>query len=108
MPFYRVRRHVIFKSGCQQTEEVWGIDRQPPPALKTARAPRYTDVDDPVLDPNMSDEGSCPVLLKLNDGRWVTWHRIWAWLSEAEAAGYELVSGFQDITPYSTLVIRGP
>ena len=83
------------------------MDRQPK-ALHTARAPRFTDVDDPVLDPNMSDEGSCPVLLKLSDGRWVTWRRIWEWLSEAEAAGYELISGFQDLTPYSTLVIKGP
>ncbi len=107
MPIYRVRRHVIFKPGCQQTEEVWGVDRQPA-ALKTARAPRFTDVDDPVLDPNMSDEGSCPLLLKLANGEWVTWHRMWAWLSEAEAEGYELISGFKDLTPYSTLIIRGP
>lgn len=107
MPFYRVRRHVIFRPGCQQTEEVWGIDRQPA-ALKTARAPRATDVGDPVLDPTMSDEGSCPLLLKLANGEWVTWHRIWDWLSQAESVGYELVSGFQDLTPYSTLILRGP
>ena len=103
MPFYRVRRHVIYKPGCQQTEEVWGIDRAAP-GLCTVGAPRSTDADDPLRD----DECGCPQLLKLADGSWVTWPRFFEWLSEAEAAGYELVSGFKKMSPYSTFVLRGP
>jgi hypothetical protein len=33
---------------------------------------------------------------------------MWEWLSEAEKAGYELVSGYKELSPYSTLIIRGP
>jgi hypothetical protein len=101
MPVYRVRRHVIYKPGCQQTEEVWGIDRAAP-RLRTVSTPRSTDADDPLRQ----EECGCPQLLQLSDGRWVTWSCVWEWLSEAEAAGYELVSGYQKLSPYSTLVIR--
>ncbi len=105
MPIYRVRRHVVYLPGCQQTEEVWGIDRQPA-ALSVAGAPRFTDEDDPLL--GSKERCGCPLLLKTACGKWVTWHRMWQWLSEAEAAGYELVSGYSDVSPYSTLIIRGP
>jgi hypothetical protein len=102
MPFYRIRRHVIYKPGCQQTEEVWGIDRTAP-SLNTVGAPRDTDEGDP-----LRSDGCGPQLLKLADGRWVTWERFFEWLSEAESAGYELVSGFKKMTPYSVLVLKGP
>ncbi len=102
MPVYRVRRHVIYKPGCQQTEEVWGIDRAAA-GLNTVGAPRYTDEGDPLRN------GECgSQLLKLADGRWVTWDRFFEWLSEAEVAGYELVSGFKKMSPYSVFVVRGP
>ena len=103
MPVYRVRRHVVFKRGCQETEEVWGIDR-PAPGLHTVPAPRDTDADDPLR----SDECGCTQLLKMQCGHWVTWTRFFEWLSEAEAAGYELVSGFKKLSPYYTIVIKGP
>lgn len=102
MPIYRVRRHVIYKPGCQQTEEVWGIDRAAP-GLNTVGAPRYTDEGDPLR----SEEFGCPQLLKLTDNRFVTWDRFFEWLSEAETAGYELVSGFKKMSPYSVFVLRG-
>ncbi len=106
MPIYRLRRHVIYKPGCQQTEEVWGIDRRPgAPTLKVVGAPRFTDEDDPLLGDR---ECGCPLLLKTAGGEWVTWHRMWEWLSEAEAAGYQLVSGYEKLSPYSTLIIKGP
>ena len=101
MPIYRVRRHVVLTRD-RQTEEVWGIDR-PAPGLRTGTSPRFTDEDDPLR------RDCCgTVLLKMSDGCWVTWDRIWAWLSDAEAAGYELVSGYKDVSPYSTLILRGP
>jgi hypothetical protein len=42
------------------------------------------------------------------DGDWVGWNKIPVWLSVAIAAGYEVVSGFQDMSPYKSIVIRGP
>ena len=103
MPFYRVKRHVIYKPGCQQTEEVWGIDR-PAPGLRTGGAPRDTDADDPLR----GDGCGCVTLLKMECGSPVTWDRFFEWLSEAETAGYELVSGYKNLSPYSVLVLRGP
>lgn len=101
MPIYRIRRHVIYNSAEMQTKEVWGIDR-PAPGLQIATGPRDTDKGDPLL------EKECSLLLRLQNGEWVTWHRIWEWLSEAEVAGYELISGYKHLSPYSTLIIRGP
>ena len=103
MPVYRLRRHVIYRPGCQETEEVWGIDRRPA-ALPTACGPRDTDADDPLR----ARSCGAPLLLKTADGDYVTWHRLMEWLSEAEAAGYELVSGYKKMSPYSTMVISGP
>lgn len=103
MPFYRLRRHVVYKPGCQQTEEVWGIDRKAP-GLATRCAPRDTDADDPLA---CGDSCCGPELLVL-DGHLVPWGRIWEWLSVAEEAGYEVVSGFDKMTPYSVIVMRGP
>jgi hypothetical protein len=103
MPIYRLRRHVIYRPGYQETEEVWGIDRRLA-ALPTVCAPRDTDTDDPLR----SRSCGTPLLLKLADGDFVTWHRLPEWLSEAEAAGYELVSGYKHMSPYSTLILRGP
>ena len=104
MPIYRLRRHVIYRAaGCQETEEVWGIDRRPT-ALPSMCAPRDTDIDDPLR----ARDCGAPVLLKTADGSFVSWHRLPEWLSEAEAAGYELVSGYKNLSPYSTLMIRGP
>ena len=83
-----------------ETEEVWGIDR-PAPGLITTCAPRDTDADDPL-------RRECNTyLLKTADGHHVTWHRMFEWLSEAEAAGYEVVSGFKKLSPYSSIVLRG-
>lgn len=104
MPIYRLRRHVIYRAGgCQETEEVWGIDRRPA-ALPSMCAPRDTDTDDPLR----ARDCGAPVLLKTADGAFVTWHRLPEWLSEAEAAGYELVSGYKNLSPYTTMMLRGP
>ena len=106
MPYYRIRRHVIYKPGCGQTEEVWGIDRLPAGPLLTAFAPPFTDRDDPLLGD--AYRCSCTILLKFPCGDWVTWHRFWEWISYAESVGYELVSDFKDISPYSVIVLKGP
>lgn len=103
MPLYQLRRHVIFKPGCQETVEVWGVDR-PMAAMPTRGAPRDTDADDPLR----GGDCGCTQLLVLPCGSYVTWHRMMEWLTVAEAAGYELVSGFKKLSPYSTLVVRGP
>jgi len=101
MPIYSLRRHVIFRPGRQETTEVWGIDR-PAAGLATAGAPPSTDADDPLR------RGPCSPLLLMRDGDYVTWARFFEWLSEAEEAGYELVSGFKNLSPYSRMVLRGP
>jgi len=101
MPLYKLRRHVVWKPGCQETVEAWGIDR-PAPGLRSRCAPTFTDADDPL-------RGSCNTqLLTFCDGAWVTWPHITEWMSEAEEAGYTVVSGFENLSPYSTIVIRGP
>ena len=97
MPFYRVQRHVVWDAPTQGTLEVWGIDR-PALGLRFTGAPRFTDECDPL-------SGGCPYLLLLKDGSWVTWDRIFEWMSEAEEAGYTVVSGLEKLTPYSTIVI---
>ena len=105
MPLYRLSRHVIYRSGCQQTDEVWGIDRAPPAAsgLTVRCAPRDTDEGDPLR------RRACGApLLLWQDDDYVAWGRIWEWLSAAEAASYEVVSGFKKMSPYSVIVIRGP
>jgi len=99
MPFYRLIRHVIFRSGSQETQEVWGIDRVPN-GLPVTGAPLFTDADDPLR------QGPCSPLLLMRDGGYVTWHRFTEWLSEADEAGYELVSGFKNLSPYSTIIIK--
>jgi hypothetical protein len=105
MPIYCLSRHVVYRPGCQKTDEVWGIDRGLPIAsgLATKCAPRDTDEDDPLR------RRSCesPLLL-WHKGDYVSWRFIWEWLSVAEAAGYEVVSGFSKISPYSVIVVRGP
>jgi hypothetical protein len=93
MQFYRLKRHVIWIN--QETSEVWGIDRAAP-FLETKTAPRYTDHSDPLGTP-------CALLLVL-DGEYVSWHRLWEWLSYAYSVGYSLVT--TDLTPYSTVIIR--
>ncbi len=98
MPIYRLKRHVIFER-CQQNREVWGIDRQPV-GLMTVVSPRDTDADDPL-------QYDCSLLLQL-DGDYVSWTRFFDWLSVAEEAGYTLLSGFEKLSPYSTILIRGP
>jgi hypothetical protein len=98
MPFYKLQRHVIYKPGSQETQEVWGIDAEAP-GLPVKGAPYATDAGDPLGRP-------CSLLLVLRCGEFVTWDRFFEWLSEAEEAGYELVSGYQKLTPYSSLVIR--
>ena len=101
MPFYRVKRHVLYQPCEQQSREVWGIDR-PATGIRTTSGARHIDCDDP-----LRNEG-CVQLLQLVDGCHVTWDRLWEWLSEADVAGYTLVSGFEKISPYSTLIIKGP
>jgi len=99
MPFYKLQRHVIYKPGSQETCEVWGIDREAP-GLPVRGAPYATDADDPL------GGGPCSLLLVLRCGDYVTWDRFFEWLGEAEKAGYELVSGYQKLTPYSSLVLQ--
>ena len=94
MPIYRLSRHVV----CGR--EVWGIDR-PVPRLQTICAPRDTDECDPL-------RRDCGTLLLKMDGDFVTWHRIFEWISVAEEAGYQVISGFENITPFSVIVLRGP
>ena len=101
MPFYKLVRHVVYRNRSQETVEVWGVDRVPA-GLPTAGAPPWTDADDPL------GGGPCSALLLMRDGDYVTWHRFMEWLSEAEDAGYELVSGFKNLSPYSQMVLRGP
>jgi hypothetical protein len=100
---YQLRRHVVYKPGCQETVEAWGVDR-PMAAMQSRGAQRDTDADDPLR----SGDCGCTQLLVMPCGSYVTWHRFMEWLSLAEAAGYELVSGFKNLSPYSTIVIRGP
>ena len=98
---YFLTRHVVYDPGCEQTREVWASDR-PGAAFATTGAPRFTDEDDPLGHP-------CSTwLLVMPDGSWVGWNKIAAWLSVAMSAGYEVVSGFQDMSPYKPIVIRGP
>lgn len=103
MPIYKLKRHVVYCRGSQETEEVWGIDRMPA-ALPTLVAPRDTDADDPLR----AGDACCALLLVTSDGRRVTWCRIAEWLSEAEAAGYTAISGYEHLSPYSVVLIRGP
>lgn len=107
MPFYRLRRHVVYDPGCGQTREVWGVDRPfGSSELKTVGAPRDTDADDPLR----VDECGCPYLLTMGCGKqsFVPWNAIWDWLSLADAAGYTVVSGFKKMSPYSVIVLQGP
>lgn len=83
--------------------EVWGVDR-PMAGLPTKGAPRDTDADDPLR----RDECGCTQLLLLPCGSMVTWARMMEWMSFAEAAGYEIVSGFKKLSPYSAIIVRGP
>ena len=101
MPIYKLIRHVIFRPGSQETQEVWGIDRAPA-SLPVVGAPPFTDADDPLR------RGACRPLLVMQNGDYVTWHRFFEWLSEAEEAGYELISGFKNLSPYSQMILRGP
>ena len=99
MPIYKLIRHVIYHPGSQNTHEVWGVDRSPP-GLPTTGAPRSTDEDDPLR------RGACVPLLLMRDGDYVTWERMMEWMSEAEEAGYEVISGFKKMSPYSTIIIK--
>lgn len=99
MPVYKLIRHVIFRPGTQETVEVWGIDR-PLQRLPITGAPSFTDADDPLR------RGACSPLLLMRDGDYVTWDRMPEWLSEAEEAGYEVVSGFKKLSPYSTIMLK--
>lgn len=104
MPLYRLRRHVVYDAACGQTREVWGVDRPlGSTVLKTRPAPRDTDADDPLR----GGDCGCAALLVI-DGHFVIWDDIWNWLSIAEGAGYEIVSGFKKMTPYSVIILRGP
>ena len=95
---YSIRRRVIYIPGSQETQEVWGIDR-PAPRIRTVAAPRFTDEDDPLGAP-------CSLLLRMQDGDYVSWYRLPEWLGEAEAVGYEVVSGLAKLTPYSVILLR--
>jgi hypothetical protein len=103
MAIYKLRRHIVYKPGCQETQEVWGIDRKPADLL-TRPAPRDTDADDPLR----AASECCLHLLCLQDGSLVRWSHIAEWMSEAEAAGYTVISGFENLSPYSVILVRGP
>ena len=100
MPLYVIKRHVVYGSQSQNEREVWGIDRAAP-GLKTICAPRDTDRCDPLRQ-------GCGTLLLTIGGEFVSWDRIFEWLSLAEVAGYTVVSGFKHLTPYSQIVLQGP
>jgi hypothetical protein len=100
MPLYVVKRHVIYGSQSQNEREVWGIDRSAA-GLQTICAPHDTDKDDPLRK-------DCGTLLLKIGHEFVTWDRMFEWLSLAESAGYTVVSGFKNMSPYSQIVIRGP
>ena len=102
MPLYKLRRHVIYRPGYQETEEVWGIDRRPT-RLSACAAPRDTDRDDP-----LRSRSECNTQLLKHRGEYVTWENMMDWLSDAEEAGYEVVSGFKKFSPFSTIILRGP
>jgi hypothetical protein len=97
MAVYQLKRHVIELSGSQSgsnsggsqsgSKEVWGIDR-PAHGLPS----KCFDCRDN--------------LLLMRDGEFVTWCRIFEWFSEAAEAGYEVISGFEKLSPYSTIIIR--
>jgi len=103
MPIYRLIRRVIYRPGSQETHEVWGIDREPA-GLPTTGAPKFTDVEDPLL----GKDAPCSPLLVLKNGDYVTWHRFFEWVSEAMEAGYHVISGLERPSPYSTFLIEGP
>ena len=97
---YRLIRHVIIDRD-RQPKEVWGIDR-PAANLPTVPSPKSTDKDDPLR------QEPCSPLLTFQDGRFVTWDSIFEWFSEAESAGYTVLTGFKKLSPYTQIVIRGP
>ena len=101
MPIYKLIRHVVYFPNCQETREVWGIDRGAP-GLRITGAPRSTDADDPLR------RGPCSPLLLMSDGEYVTWHRITEWMSEAQEAGYEVIGGLHKLSPYTTILLQGP
>ena len=102
MGIYRLSRNVVYSVREQNTVEVWGIDR-PAPGLHCESAPRDTNNDDPLAG---NQNRCCCVLLLLLGRDWVTWDLIPEWLSVAEEAGYELVSGYKKLSPYSTIMIK--
>jgi len=102
MGFYRIRRNVVYSAQLQNTVEAWGIDR-PAPGLCYVQAPRDTNRDDPI---NGNQDKCCCVLLLLIGRDWVTWDLLPEWLSIADEAGYELASGYEKLSPYSTLILR--
>ena len=95
---WRLVRRVIYVPRDQNTLEVWGVN-QPMHGLATVAAPPFTDADDPL-------GRDCSLVLIMPDGDYVTWDRMFEWLGLAEAAGYTVVSGFADLSPYSTIVLR--
>jgi hypothetical protein len=102
MPIYKLSRHVVYEPREQKSIEVWGIDRKPT-SLPVQCAPRDTDIDDP-----LRSETCCSSYLLLLDSKFVKWHHISEWFSFAEDAGYEVISGFKKLSPYSTILVRGP
>lgn len=108
MPFYRMSRRVVYDRAAQEYNEVWGVDRVSDSfLLPTKPAPRDTDRDDPLNDPKREGGCGCSALLTLRNGEWVTWKRMFEFLSEAEEAGYTLISGFEQLSPYSVMVLKG-
>lgn len=96
MPTYTLIRHVVYFPSCQETREVWGLDREAP-GVRTTGAPRSTDADDPLR------RGPCSPLLLMRDGDYVTWHRIPEWISEVEEVGYEVIG---PLSPYTTILLQ--
>ena len=98
MPIWRLQRHIVYLPSCQDTIEAWGIDR-PAPSIPTGPAGNWTDVDDPLAT-------ACPLMVFMRDGSYVTWNRIWEFLSEIGESGYQTVSSLHKISPFSTIVIQ--
>jgi hypothetical protein len=114
MSIYRIYS-VLWNDGiCKQAQNVYAIDREPPPnTIKTACSTRVKE--DPAyyyessnfqrLLPPPGQDGCCYQPQILNA---VTWPMLPAWLSHVQTLGYTLNIDFSRLKPYSDIYITGP
>jgi len=99
MPYWSLKRHVVYLPRGQDTIEVWGIDRPAPHICTTTRPQILVDNDDPLGD-------SCALLVTTKEGALLTWDRMMEFFSEIEVEGYEPVISLSKLSPFSTIVLR--